>query len=538
MNRRKFLQLTGVAGLGMQRFGNMPLWSEANGSGSASRILGMYVHEGWPYNHPYAARTWTVEDWRGYAGGLSKLGFNTIIIWPAIEIMPDPLTPSDRAHLETTAQVVAMLRREFRLRVYITLCPNVVPYQQVAEKYTFESRPLFASTTLLNPADHPAVRQMIERREKFLRPMAEMDGLVLIDSDPSGYPGSTNAQFADLLYEYRKMLNQLRPRIELVYWMHMGWQAMSRYEATGVFHWGNPAEAEDILLRLKKFTMDPWRITIHTLNPPPNGTDLKLAEKFNVAASSLAFNYGALEAEPSFPITNFGGDAAFKAGQLSAPGGVVGNAQTHCMQLPNTFAFARGGEGKTLPSDADYVGFADQLIQGQGQRIVTGWKALAGTNATTMRAAAEQLDALTGDRLTQGPLQGLLFGDPHRFITDLVMELRLKAAFEDFVAATVAHEGVKKSFRTFVEATAQYQKRTGYQCVWDWPRLDTALETLKSPKIDAILDEKEFIKEIKFKRGVPKPGGPYHNRYSDGLMQLETSMPRLIAAMQEASAAM
>ena len=94
---------------------------------SGSKILGMYVHEGWPYNHPYAARTWTVEDWRGYADGLSKLGFNTIIIWPAIEIMPDPLTPSDQAHLETTAQVVAMLRREFGLRVYITLCPNVVP---------------------------------------------------------------------------------------------------------------------------------------------------------------------------------------------------------------------------------------------------------------------------------------------------------------------------------------------------------------------------------------------------------------------------
>ena len=85
---------------------------------------------------------------------------------------------------------------------------------------------------------------MIERREKFA-PMAEMDGLVLIDSDPSGYPGSTNAQFADLLYEYRKMLNQLRPGIELVYWMHVGWQAYSQFEATGKFRWGTPDEAED-----------------------------------------------------------------------------------------------------------------------------------------------------------------------------------------------------------------------------------------------------------------------------------------------------
>ena len=103
---------------------------------------------------------------------------------------------------------------------------------------------------------------------------------------------------------------------------------------------GTPAEAEDLLLRLNKFPLQPWRITIHTSNSPLNGTDIKLAEKFNGAASSLAFNYGAIEAEPSFPMTNFGGDEAYKAGQLSAPGGVVGNAHTHCMQLPNTFALA------------------------------------------------------------------------------------------------------------------------------------------------------------------------------------------------------
>ncbi len=198
MNRRKFLQLTAASGLGVQCFSNQSLWPEADGNLPSSKILGMYVHEGWPYHHPYAARTWTVDDWRGYADGLTKLGFNTIIIWPAIETMPDPLTPSDRAHLERTAQVVSMLRHEFHLRVYITLCPNVVCYQQVADKYTFESRPLFASTILLNPADATAVRRMIELREKQLRPMPEMDGLVLIDSDPSGYPGSTNAQFANL----------------------------------------------------------------------------------------------------------------------------------------------------------------------------------------------------------------------------------------------------------------------------------------------------------------------------------------------------
>src|ERR1035438_10549510 len=32
-------------------------------------LVGMYIHQHWPYNYPYAARTWQVEDYRGYCGG-------------------------------------------------------------------------------------------------------------------------------------------------------------------------------------------------------------------------------------------------------------------------------------------------------------------------------------------------------------------------------------------------------------------------------------------------------------------------------------
>jgi hypothetical protein len=537
MNRREFLYLTGgFTALTLCPANGAAFGLQAERRTIQTRMLGMYVHEGWPYNHPYAARTWTVEDWRGYADGLSRLGYNTISIWPALETMPDPLLPSDRAQIENTAAVVDLLHREFDFRVYVTICPNVVPYPTVAKKYAFEDRPLFAGTTLEDPSDPVAIKRMMDRREKLLRPLERMDGLVIIDSDPGAYPGSTNAQFVNVLHEYRKLLDRLRPGIEVVYWMHMGWAAFSRYEATGQFRWGDPAEAEDVLRRLKELNdMKPFRITIHTLDPPPNGTDLKLAENMGLASNALTFNYGAIEAEPSFPITNFGGDGAFKAGQLSAPGGVVGNAQTHCIQLPNTLAFARGAEGKALPTEADYVEFANDLIMGQGQLIVQSWRALAGADPVTMREMAGKLEALDRRKLTPGPLKGLLFGDPSRFITDIVMELRLRAAFEDFVMTSEKNQDIKGPFLAFVTAADAYQRRTGYPCLWDWPRLDESLRRLKSPAIGAILDEKDFVKEIPANEGTPfRAGGPYHNRYSDGLMKAETSTPRLIEAMKEA----
>jgi hypothetical protein len=531
MDRRRFMYLGGgFAGIALASSpGEWPLFA-ATGTPPTEKLLGMYVHEGWPYNHPYAARTWTESDWREYGDGLKRLGFNTIIIWPAIEIMPDPLPESDRAHLEVTAGAVELLREEIGFRIYITLCPNVIPYQPVAEKYSFERRPLFAGTTLLDPADPAAVKALLERLGKLLRPMAKMDGLVLIDSDPSGYPGSNNAQFADLFAGYRKMLDTIRPGIELVYWMHIGWEAYCHYLGTGQFRWGTPAQADDILTRLKRKKLEPWRITIHTYDVPTNGTDLRLAEKMGMASTALTFNYGALEAEPSFPLTNFGGEAAYRAGEIAAPGGVVGNAQTHCMQLPNTFAFSRGGRGLSLPTDLDYVAFADQLIEGQGELLVTSWRALAGENPAAMRQAADKLDLLRGKPLTPGPLKGLLFGDPMRFLVDLIMELRLKADFEDFVAATETGTGVKQSLAAFVVSADAYQKRTGYQCVWGWPKLNKALRTLKYPRIDAILDEEDIMSD----KPQEKTGGAYHNRYNDGYHKLEVSTPQLISGMKDA----
>lgn len=193
-----------------------------------AKIIGMYVHQHWPHNHSYAARTWTLDDWRGYADGLRQLGYNTILIWPVLETMPDPLTPSDQASLDKIAAVIDMLHGQFAMRVYLCLCPNVGANAEAA-KSTFERRHFFFCDTRINPGDAEAMRRMIEWREKLLRPLAAADGITIIDSDPGGYPGSTNAEFVNLLALHRRMLDRLRPGIELYYWMHVGWEGYCRF---------------------------------------------------------------------------------------------------------------------------------------------------------------------------------------------------------------------------------------------------------------------------------------------------------------------
>ena len=71
---------------------------------------------------------------------------------------------------------------------------------------------------------------------------------------------------------------------------------------------------------LKELNLEPWGLA--------NG--LEHAEKLGVASRVVRYNYGAIEGEPSFPMTNFGGNLAYEAGSTPGPRGVMGNAQTHC----------------------------------------------------------------------------------------------------------------------------------------------------------------------------------------------------------------
>ncbi|MSR84315.1 MAG: hypothetical protein EXS58_15555, partial [Candidatus Latescibacteria bacterium] len=311
-------------------------------------IVGMYVHQHWPYHHPYAARTWRLEDWRGYAAGLRALGYNALLIWPVIETMPVPLLPSDRENLEKLSKVIDLLHEQLDMRVYLALCPNVVAYDEVASRASFGQR-FFYCDRRVNPADRQAVEEMLRRREEVLKPLCKADGIAIIDSDPGGYPGSTNEEFIGLLVAHRALFDRLRPGIELIYWMHAGWEAYCRFYQTGRFEFGTEAEFSEALTLLKARNPEPWGLA--------NG--LHCAQVLGVAERVILFSYGAIEGEPSFPLTNFGGEGAYRAGNQPGPRGVMGNAQTHCIQLPNTFAFARGAQGKPV-GEADYVEFAER----------------------------------------------------------------------------------------------------------------------------------------------------------------------------------
>ena len=463
-------------------------------------LVGMYVHQHWPYRHPYAARTWTETDWRGYAGGLHSLGFNAVMIWPVLETMPSPPLASDRASLEKLRRVIAMLQGELDMAVFIALCPNVVAVDRVARRAPFEERHYFYSDRRVDPADRQAVQEMLGIRAELLEPLKAADAVVIIDSDPGGYPGSTNAEFADLLAAHRHMLDRLRPGIELVYWMHAGWEAYCRYYATGVFAQGTDAEFVDQLERLAALDLEPWGLA----NGLDHATRLGLEERV------ICYRYGVIEGEPSLPTTNFSGNRAFEAGTQAGPRGVMGNAQTHCLQLPNTLAFARGATGGTL-SDDDYLELAERLIPGQEHEILAGWRAMASRDVEEVREAGRAVEetarSVGPGKVRTGDLEGLLFGDPVRFLDDLAVQLRVREECCAFVTATsgqstVAAAGgddLRAALGRFTASASAWHRRHGYRNRWGWPRLREALKGLGSPDLDRVL-EPETVGATPFQR--------------------------------------
>ncbi len=478
--------------------------------------VGMYVHQHWPYKHPYAARTWTLEDWRGYAGGLKAIGYNTILLWPILETMPEPLMPSDRANLIKLGKVIDMLHNEHQMRVYIALCPNIVARNEEARKATFQQRHYYYCEDLVNPGDPVAMQKMITWRQKLIQYLKNVDGVTIIDSDPGGYPNSSIAEFVNLLGEHRKMLNRIRPEIELVYWMHAGWRGWGRLYEKGKLELGKPEEYEETLQRLIALNPEPWGMA--------NG--LAYAKKFGVAGRVMSFNYGRIEGEPSFPSTNFGGDNAYEGAKSDAPLGVMGNAQTHCVQLPNTFAFVRGALGRSLTPE-DYVQFGNDLIVGQGATIVQAWGLLGSLDIEAQRQMASKLDSLSRQRLEMGPLKGLLFGSAKRFLTDLAMMLRYRAAITGLVNAVESGKETQKALALLVKDAGAWQARHGYENNWYEPRMLNALARLNSP---AIRDALAVTYEI---QSPLKPGEIAFEQIRQNFAKIETYTPRLLSAMRK-----
>jgi len=458
-------------------------------------LVGMYVHTHWGYRHPYAARTWSLHDWEGYLEGISQLGYDMVMVWPQLDCMPPYPTASDRAGLETIAGMIDIAHDRFDMRVAISVCANVMGNEKAAS-YTFRERPYFGCENRINPGSSAEVAAFLHDRGTQFELLRNADALVVIDSDPGGYVGSTNTEFVSLMKAQIDVFRSLNPGAELIYWMLAGWQSYNRFRAkvetdpSGGAQMWDDWQGDDFLETLtlmQEQISEPWSV-LAWLKPHDEAI-----EALGIQGKTMAFPYGLVEGEPSFPLTSCSG--ARLACELVPqfldryPRGIMANAQTHCLQLANTYMFAHFARGDTQ-NTVDLSGFADSVMPGYGETVALAWTAIEKCDLEAERAAAELLRKAVGTEHRKGKLSGLLFGDADRFLVDLAMNLELRVALSDFKAAVADSREVVPSLRRVLRYLRPYQERVGFVDAYGGllsEELNQNLARLVDPQLDSVL---------------------------------------------------
>jgi hypothetical protein len=468
----------------------------------------MYVHAHWAYNYPYAARTWTMRDWRGYLEALTRIGYDHVMLWPMLDTMPAELTVSDRQYLQLVRDVIDFAHRRFGLKFFIVACANTVGNAESA-RYAFRTRPYFLCEQKINPGDPGQVARFLAARRRQFEPIANADALVVIDSDPGGYIGSTNAEFASLVQGQIEIFRKFNPTAELFYWMLFGWERYCQFwEETQKWKVGDPRPSLTEHMSAEKFVetleyirnlvAEPWGV----LASFPAHLEASATE--NLTAKRLFFPYGTIEGEPTFPLTNCSPrrcrEALVPYRTMKFPRGVMGNAQTHCLQLPNTYFFARTAQGDGVESST-LAEFADHIVPGAGEEIAAAWEVLEGADCDRQEQLAERILACIGHATRRGPLSGFLFDDADRFLLDLASNLRIR---RQLLIPKQAGDP-KLLLRALLLHLCPYQERLGFVDAYYGPLYDglnNYLRQLSDPQLNCVLAKFDDWQHPQARNGV------------------------------------
>jgi hypothetical protein len=479
----------------------------------------MYIHTHWAYSHPYAARTWSIEDWDGYLAGLASLGYDFILLWPQLDCMPAHLNASDEAYLTKIARVIDMAHRKYGIRFGITAAPNTIGNEQSAA-YAFEQRPYFVCEQKVNPRDPAAVAAFLAGRRRQMAHLGHADSFFMIDSDPGGYIGSTNDEFVMLMKAQLDILRETNPQAEMVYWMWVGWENYNAFWARAAqqkpgdsdpVHEWNIRDFLTTLPMMQARIHEPWSVTASI------PTHIEATDALGLGDKRVFFPYGLIEGEPTFPLTNYTPQAlAERIGPYAQqpslyPRGILANAQTHCMQLPHTYLFAHLAQGGTL-QNADLAGFAEQVLPGCSTLIAQAWELVESQDVAAQRNAAAQVRALIGvpqGVRSAGKSSGLLFGDADRFLSDLAANLEIRAALTELREALDTTPGkyakVKSAIQALLVHLMPYQARTGFVDAYYGPLragLNEQLTRLDDPTITHIVNDFSNWREPAVRNGV------------------------------------
>jgi len=418
---------------------------------------GMYGHLHWAYNYPYACRSWSQLDWKLYVDLLSQMKFNMIQIWTMVGILPHPLSEADSKYLMKYGEVVQYAHAARGMDVWLGDCANNVAESD--KGMPIETREYFEVEVLKDPGDPKQFQEIMASREDLYRTLPNADAYWIIDCDPGGWKGSPASELVDIFVGHRKLMDRFceRPKEQaLIYWMWWGWGTSSQKE-----NW------RDVVLGLKKRLPEPWFLSACNLG------HIALLKELGLTDKAICFPYGAVEHEPSPPMTVFQEYYIREAARVAKADklvGLMGNSQTPAVQLPDIYLMSRLAWNPDDPASFDEMldDLSMQLDPRNPLALATAWKALKGNDPDAMLKAKEGLKRAGEDksrkRKFDGGLAWYVPGGIATLHADLrtLLTIRASEIFSAEAAAKGSTEDLKEQLSTYFDSLLGWTERTGY----------------------------------------------------------------------------
>ena len=289
---------------------------------------------------------------------LKKMGYDSVMVWPLLEAIPMPLSPSDASELQAY-RLILQDGRDAGLRIYMSQCANLTtPPSLASVPWRLRNPyPVFRTINFSNSID---TTNYLAHRRELLTILNNADGYVTIDGDPGGYAGAAPQDFVNVFLNDFASITQggTNPaQQQVIPWIWTGWGQKGP--------WAAPIEpfvrAELDLLTAqlpRNWAVMPGRLE------EGNGcgrTNMGLTQTYKLESRSTLMLYDAIEPEPSPPSPNlkFADIRSFlrdEADLYRAGAGVMGNVQTPLMKLPSIYFFGRAAK------DPSYLNRSDDEI--------------------------------------------------------------------------------------------------------------------------------------------------------------------------------
>ena len=391
---------------------------------------GLYVHQHWKYNYPWATWSWKVEDWKRAIDIAAYLRINRLMIWPHMDTLAPPLNAAEGDYLDDVREIIDYAQDKRGIEVYAVEPANVVIDDIRARSLPMERRHYYEFAQggmpgIKNPGDVHDFETIVRNRKLFYEYVPNLDGVVYIDGDPGGWKGSKSEEFVRIFEINRKLLDSLAIQPEkasLAYWMWFSWGTNEKFE-----------NRRDTLALLIERLKDPWEL-FFCQTPDYEPETIELLEDFRLLDRSIFFPYGQVEDDGVLSLTQISFDSIAKhldsVAGLESLRGTMANVLTLLLQLPNVYHFTSYSWGDVRAMDERQIlrSLALKIFPEHADLMSEAWDQLNDPGSKPALNLAERVEAINdpGKWGRLGTIGELIFPQPGQILDDLARMLRIQ----------------------------------------------------------------------------------------------------------------